>query len=127
MMEENDLPFAARRLQLILEPLELRSIHVVAIECEKANAQLRPEAVVLLSAHVEVLVRRLTGRIVVVPKRGIKFYSGRQRCLKGLLEFVREISRIFATVQVVTEHQYELKGDLRPTRIKPCCNLIFRS
>ena len=72
--------------QLVFEPLELRLIHVVAVEHEEPRAPLR-ECVVALAVHVEWLVVALR-RIVVIAERRIERHLRIEQSLVGLFEFV---------------------------------------
>src|SRR5687767_7532260 len=66
VMKEAYLPVAARARELLLEPLELRFVHVVAIQREEANSVLWFEGVESLAAHIEEFVPLLDSRLVMI-------------------------------------------------------------
>ncbi len=111
MVEEADLPVRVAGGQLLLQPRDLRLVHVVAVEREETDAPLgRLERVVPLAVHVERLVEALV-RVVVVPERGIELHAGVEQGLVRPFEFIGEIAWRLAAIQVVAEHQAEFERE----------------
>ena len=114
VVEEADLPVRARRPELLLQPRELRLVHVVAVQREEARAALgRLERVVALAAHVEPGVEALI-RVVVVAERRVELDSGVEQRAVGLLELPAVVAWIVAPVDVVSQHEHELEWEIRP-------------
>src|SRR5437868_2826962 len=111
-MEVSDLPFGIRFAQLVLDPIELRGIHVVAVENEKLDFALL-ERIVTLAVHVEWLVKNFVG-VVVVPEAGIELYSCIEHRLVRLFELTVKVAGLVATVDVVTHHDHEVETDSFP-------------
>src|SRR3989304_7553132 len=111
MVKEANFPLATGTAQLLLQPGELLPIHVVAVQYEKANAELGPERIVPFSVHVEVFVEALIG-IIMVSKGSVKLNARIQERFIGNLKLALEIARALASVKVVSHHQDEIKGKL---------------
>ena len=106
MVEEDNLPGAARGLQLVLEPLNLLRHRVRALEREKPHVRLRAEGVVQLAVHVEQLVVALLAGVVVAERR-VELHALIEQRLVRQLELLLEVLRALRTVQVVAdEHDH---------------------
>src|SRR5438128_1747269 len=107
MMEIDDLPVAARRLQLLVEPLDLLRHRIGAFEHEEADVRLRREGVIELPLHIEQLVVALFARVVVAERR-VELHTGIQERLVRQLELVLKILGALRSVQVVPHEHDEL-------------------
>src|SRR5450759_1482163 len=100
MVEDDDLPIAARGLELLLEPIELLRCGVGGLEHEEADVRPRIEGVVEMPAHVEQLVETLFARVVVAQRR-VELDAGIQERLVRKLELHVEVLRALRSDQVV--------------------------
>jgi hypothetical protein len=124
MMEETDLPFLPGIAQLLFQPLELRLIHVVAVEGKKPYSVFGLEVIVTLPIHVEQLIKPLVGTIVI-SQGGIELDACIQKGLERTLEFPLVVSRPFTTVKVISQHDHKLKGKLCPIVGELCSYFIL--
>ena len=105
MVEEGDLPWRHGRAQRLLEPFELRRVHVVAVECEELRASLG-EGVVALPFHVERLVQALRRKVVVAERR-VELHTRAEQLVVRTRELALEVAGVLAAIHVVAEHDDE--------------------
>src|SRR5580700_887308 len=101
-MKETHLPRCARNLQLVVEPVHLRRIHVIAVQSEESSVFFL-EAVVAGASHVEGFVKALI-RIVVVANGGVELYARIEQSLVGLLKLPFKVLLTLSPINVVAQH-----------------------
>src|ERR1700733_15842949 len=111
MVKISDFPGRRSTAQFPLEPVELRGVHVIAVEHNEANIALG-ERVIALPPHVKRLVEALDG-IVMVPQARIELHPGSiEQRLVGLLEFNAEIPRGMPSIDVIAQHYNKIEWEL---------------
>src|SRR4051812_34036872 len=110
MMKEADLPVGLGVLELPGDPIELLAVHIITVQ-RKEFRLADFEAVVTLSSHVERLVEALI-RTVVIAKGSVELHAGIEKRLVRILEFGFEVGGRVAAIDVIAEHEDEVKGEL---------------
>src|SRR6185437_4604773 len=108
MVEETDFPGSFRVLQVLVKPVELLRIHVIAVQSKESNRAF-PESIVSLAAHVKRLVETFVIGIIMIPQRGVELHAGVKQGLIGFFKLLRKIPGGMAAINVVAEHDHEIK------------------